>query len=92
MTRISYFGKPNSTLGSVVPLAMFYFSTAHYKENYLEKYGCVPNDDFVKAAKEDCAPGPDCEILGEGCCVGEKPEYTEEEQILGEKRKKRTII
>ena len=24
MTKISYFGKPNSTLGSVVPLAMFF--------------------------------------------------------------------
>ena len=24
VTKISYFGKPNSTLGSVVPLAMFY--------------------------------------------------------------------
>ena len=24
MTKISYFGKQNSTLGSVVPLAMFY--------------------------------------------------------------------
>ena len=26
MTSRSYFGKMNSTLGSVVPLAMFYFS------------------------------------------------------------------
>ena len=74
----------NVVIGSLESIIV-YFSTAQYKEDYLEKYGCAPNGDFVKAAEEDCAPGPDCDILGEGCCVGEKPEYTEEEQILGEK-------
>ena len=29
MTKIGYFGKPNSTLGSVVPLAMFFHRVTH---------------------------------------------------------------
>ena len=51
-----------------------YSSTAQYKEDNLEKYGCAPSGDFVKdndakaAAGEDCVPGPDCEIFGSKCC------------------------
>ena len=51
-----------------------YSSTAQYKEDYLEKYGCAPNGDFVEdndvkaAAEEDCAPEADCEISGSKCC------------------------
>ena len=55
-------------------------STAQYKEDYLEKYGCEPNGDFIKdndikdiAAEEDCPPAPDCELSGSKCCEENKP-------------------
>ena len=38
MTRLSYFGKQNSTLGSVVPLAMFSFAASPLKTHSLNMY------------------------------------------------------
>ena len=57
-----------------------YSSTAQYKEDYLEKYDCAPNGEFIKdydvkvrVAEEDCAPAPDCELSGFKCCEENKP-------------------
>ena len=48
-----------------------YSSTAQYKEDYLEKFGCAPNGGFIKdkgAAEEDCAQVLDCELFESKCC------------------------
>ena len=50
MTPGNYFGKMNSTLGSVVPLAMFYSSspTSHKYVNHLTRaYTFVEKDSTV---------------------------------------------
>ena len=44
MTSRSYFGKMNSTLGSVVPLAMFYFSW-RVTDWRLEGQSCLNDND-----------------------------------------------
>ena len=38
MTRLSYFGKQNSTLGSVVPLAMFRLNDLPFTVFFVSKY------------------------------------------------------
>jgi len=45
-------------------------STAQYREEYLEQFGCEPNGGFIKeeVVTEDCDPPPDCELFGTKCC------------------------
>ena len=70
-------------------------STAQYKEDYLEKYGCAPNGGFIKdndvkviAAKEDCASATDCELSGS---FGEG-EKAEEEQVFGDRQRNSGLL
>jgi len=45
-------------------------STAQYKEEYLDRFGCEPNGGFIKGGEVevDCTPPPDCNLFDTKCC------------------------
>ena len=49
---------------------MFCSSTAQYKEEYLDRFGCEPNGGFIKGGEVevDCTPEPDCNLFDTKCC------------------------
>ena len=49
---------------------MFCSSTAQYKEEYLDRFGCEPNGGFIKGGEVevDCTPPPDCNLFDTKCC------------------------
>ena len=64
MTKISNFGKQNSTLGSVVPLAMFYSSfrgaagdtDLNFRKVSTSGSGLLPTSRFISSAANAVAP------------------------------------
>ena len=58
MTSRSYFGKMNSTLGSVVPLAMFELLTSIQMISLLNRHSLPLPDTIIKSAETDECVAP----------------------------------
>ena len=66
---------------------MFFSSTAQYKEEYLDRFGCEPNGGFIKGGEVevDCTPPPDCNLFDTKCCEEEPPCVDEPDcELFGE--------
>ena len=53
-------------------------STAQYEEDYLDKFGCLPNGGSPPKQpdgnnEDDCTSQPDCELFGTKCCETAAP-------------------
>ena len=53
-------------------------STAQYEEEYLDKFGCLPNGGSPPRQpdgnnEDDCTSQPDCELFGTKCCETAAP-------------------